>query len=83
MKPDDSKINTSSGEPFLISPIEDLSAFDAYPEKGVVFSEGWAEGPVAAILRGGINAKAAVEFLAARRVTDATIFHIHEKMPDL
>jgi hypothetical protein len=40
MKPNDSKINTSSGEPFLISPIEDLSAFDAYPEKGVVLPKG-------------------------------------------
>lgn len=73
----------SQNEHFIITDIHNIAAFDENLHKTLVLTEGWSEGPVAAILRGGINAKATIEYLAASGVVDLTIFHITEKIPQL
>lgn len=67
----------------IIASIDDTSAFEAYPAQTVVLSEGWVDGPVAAILRGGINAREVLRVLAGSGVTEITIYHIVEKIPQL
>lgn len=49
----------------------------------VVMTDGWTEGPVAAVLRGGINARAVLDVLAAAGVNHLKVFHLEEKISQL
>lgn len=49
----------------------------------IVMTDGWASGPAAAVLRGGVNARAALDVLAGAGMTDLRIFHLEEKIPQL
>lgn len=56
---------------------------DARREGIVVITDGWQQGPVAAVLRGGINARAVLEVIARAGVRDIEILHREERMPEL
>lgn len=65
-----------------------LKTFDEWEEGAaetdiVAFTDGWREGVIAAILRGGINAKAVLELLARSGIRDIQIIHLEEKVPQL
>ena len=46
-------------------------------------TDGWHEGAVAAVLRGGVNARAVLDVLAASGVRHIKIFHLEERLPQL
>lgn len=48
-----------------------------------VITDGWRDGRLAAVLRGGNNAVAVLQVLAAFGIRDIEIYHIEEKVPDL
>ncbi|MBS3977504.1 MAG: glucosyl-3-phosphoglycerate synthase [Syntrophomonadaceae bacterium] len=60
--------------------IDDLAARS---DQITVITEGWKEGPVTAILRGGVNARSVLDLLAGIGVKDLKIFHLEEKIDDL
>ena len=66
-----------------------LYSFDEWQEShyargGIVaVTDGWQDGPLAAVLRGGINARAVLELLARSGVRDLQIIHLEEKLPQL
>lgn len=62
---------------------DNLDILETYSDKIAVITEGWREGPVAAILRGGLNAQAVLDVLAASGVKNVVIFHMEEKIPQL
>ncbi len=49
----------------------------------VVLTDGWAEGPAAAVLRGGINAGAVLEVLACAGLNEVKVLHLEEKLPQM
>ncbi|WP_371377813.1 glucosyl-3-phosphoglycerate synthase [Sporomusa aerivorans] len=49
----------------------------------MVVTDGWKEGEAAAVLRGGVNARAVLEVLAASGVKHLKIFHLEERLPEL
>jgi hypothetical protein len=49
----------------------------------IVMTDGWVEGPAAAVLRGGVNSRAALDVLAHAGLSDLRIFHLEEKIPQL
>jgi glycosyltransferase involved in cell wall biosynthesis len=51
--------------------------------KMVIYTEGWKDGKVAAVLRGGINAKAVLDVLVQSGFKEIHIFHMEEKIPYL
>ena len=63
--------------------IDDWKETDFEKEGTVAITDGWKAGPVAAVLRGGINARAALELLAQSGVRDVKIIHLEEKLPQL
>ena len=52
-------------------------------DKTVIYTEGWQDGKVAAVLRGGINAKAVLDVLVKSGFREIHIFHMEEKIPYL
>ncbi|MDU4961440.1 MAG: glucosyl-3-phosphoglycerate synthase [Sporomusaceae bacterium] len=62
---------------------EDFERLQAGGEMVNIITEGWREGPVAAVLRGGLNARAVLEVLAAAGIKHLDIFHLEEKIPHL
>ncbi|NMC33372.1 MAG: glucosyl-3-phosphoglycerate synthase [Veillonellaceae bacterium] len=48
-------------------------------DKTVIYSEGWQDGKVAAVLRGGINARAVLDVLMHSGFKEIHIFHMEEK----
>jgi hypothetical protein len=62
---------------------DDLSELKAYGEQINIVTEGWREGPAAAVLRGGLNARAVLDVLAGSGVKNIVIFHLEEKIPHL
>lgn len=67
----------------LITGLNNIDVFDAAPDKIVVLTEGWKEGPKAAILRGGVNARAVLDLLACSGMKEIKIYHIEEALPQL
>ncbi|HEX2953575.1 MAG TPA: glucosyl-3-phosphoglycerate synthase [Bacillota bacterium] len=49
-------------------------------DKIVVYTDGWREGPAAAVLRGGTNAGAVLEVLASSGMKEVIIYHIEERI---
>ncbi len=58
---------------------EDFGQFDGT----IIVTDGWRGGEIAAILRGGINARAVLDVLAQAGVRDLTIIHLEERLPQL
>jgi glycosyltransferase involved in cell wall biosynthesis len=49
----------------------------------IVITDGWREGPIAAVLRGGSNAKAILDLLVRSGVREVQIIHLEEKVPQM
>ena len=67
----------------IITNPDNTSAFQSVPDKIVVMTDGWNEGPVAAALRGGNNAIAVLEVLARSGIKEIIIFHNEERISQL
>lgn len=76
-------LENNSATPVIITAVEDTEAFDMHPQNILVMTDGWVEGPVAVVLRGGANAQATLEVLSRSGVRSLRIFHIEEKVPAL
>jgi glycosyltransferase involved in cell wall biosynthesis len=70
-------------ERIVITQIEDRDVFTKFPDKIVALADGWTAGPVAAVLRGGVNAKAVLELLSECGVKEVVIYHLEEKVNDI
>jgi glycosyltransferase involved in cell wall biosynthesis len=73
----------SSQPAILLKDFKQWTELDAHHEDIVALTDGWRDGPVAAILRGGINAKAVLDVLAQSGVKDVKIIHLEEKIPQM
>ncbi len=49
----------------------------------VILTDGWVDGPAAAVLRGGINAGAVLDVLACAGMTEIKVLHREEKLSQL
>ncbi|MDI6871724.1 MAG: glucosyl-3-phosphoglycerate synthase [Bacillota bacterium] len=67
----------------VIAGLDNPEELEAAPHQTVVMTEGWTGGPAAAVLRGGLNAQAVLEVLHGAGVTDLTIYHLEERIPEL
>ena len=67
----------------LLSFDDAIDDLEASSDQITVITEGWKEGPAAAILRGGVNARSVLDLLAEIGVKDLKIFHLEEKIDDL
>lgn len=57
---------------------------DAMQHQGMVaITDGWKEGPMASVLRGGINARATLELLSRSGVSALKMYHLEERVPAL
>ena len=66
-----------------ITGVDEVGNFYEDHLKTLVITDGWLSGSHAAVLRGGNNATAVLEVLAAAGVRDIVIYHIEEKIPQL
>ncbi|BBB90631.1 MAG TPA: glycosyltransferase [Methylomusa anaerophila] len=66
-----------------IKAIQDIDNYEEHPDDIIAITDGWRQGPVAAVLRGGINANAVLTVLAQADVPELKIFHLEEKIADL
>jgi hypothetical protein len=69
--------------PIVLRPYEEWAEEDNHRDTVFAITDGWASGPIGAILRGGMNARAVLEILARSGVKDIRIFHIEERIPQL
>jgi hypothetical protein len=67
----------------FLSFTDDLDELQTGGEMVNIITDGWQEGPVAAVLRGGLNAQAVLDVLATAGVKHLVIFHLEEKIPHL
>lgn len=65
-------------KPFIEGHDEELNQ-----DEIIALTDGWREGPLAAVLRGGTNAQATLELLSRSGVHDLTIIHQEERIPQL
>jgi hypothetical protein len=63
--------------------LQELDSFRTVHQGIVALTDEWGRGPVAAVLRGGSNAEAALEFLSRSGVSKLDIYHIEERLPQL
>lgn len=70
-------------EEILLIDIEDVQEESIQRNRITVMTEGWREGAVAAVLRGGVNAKAVLDILSASGIRNIKIFHLEERLPQL
>ena len=66
-----------------ISNPEDADAFNSDPHGIVIMTDGWTDGPVAAALRGGNNALAALEVIARLGIKEIIIYHNEERISQM
>jgi glycosyltransferase involved in cell wall biosynthesis len=66
----------------IVNP-DNTSAIQSVPDKIVVMTDGWNEGPVATALRGGNNAVAVLEVIARSGIKEIIIFHNEERISQL
>jgi glycosyltransferase involved in cell wall biosynthesis len=67
----------------VIRPVEDYDEEISGQDGISAISDGWRNGAAAAVLRGGINARAVLELLARSGVRHITIIHLEERIPQL
>lgn len=70
-------------ERFIIKNFDEIQDLEEFRDKTLIITDGWQDGPAAAVLRGGIHAHAVLDVLSHSGVKDLKIFHIEEKLPDL
>lgn len=70
-------------DPILFVSPPDFDQFQSARHGIVALTEGWGDQPVAAVLRGGANAQAALELLSRSNVKRLDIFHREERLPQL
>lgn len=70
-------------ERFTIKGFHEISDLDEYRDTTLIITDGWQDGPVAAVLRGGSHAHAVLDVLSHSGIKDLKIFHIEEKLDDL
>ena len=76
-------ISPDAEQPLALYSFDEWQEAD-YDQGGIVaVTDGWREGPIAAVLRGGINARAVLELLSRSGVRDLQIIHLEEKLPQL
>lgn len=71
------------GRQAIVTGFDGLSDFSARRDDIIVMTDGWEQGPAAAVLRGGINARTVLDVMAAAGITKLKIFHLEEKIPQL
>ncbi|NPV93378.1 MAG: glucosyl-3-phosphoglycerate synthase [Firmicutes bacterium] len=69
--------------PAVIKSFKGWKEEDFYRDGIMAVTDGWKDGQIAAVLRGGINAWAVMELLARSGVKDIKIVHLEEKIPQL
>jgi glycosyltransferase involved in cell wall biosynthesis len=69
--------------PLLVTSLDDLEQLNSPAQQTIVLTDGWKDGPLAAVLRGGSNAQAVLEVLHRAGVADLTIYHLEERLPQL
>ena len=76
-------ISQDAEQPLALYSFDDWQESD-YEQDGIVaVTDGWRDGPLAAVLRGGNNARAVLDLLARSGVKDLQIIHLEEKLPQL
>ncbi|WP_371376996.1 glucosyl-3-phosphoglycerate synthase [Sporomusa aerivorans] len=68
---------------FFTESFEDLQERSMKNDGIMVITDGWKDGEVAAILRGGVNARAVLDVLAATGVKHLKIFHLEERIREM
>lgn len=71
------------GQPLALVKLGDLGQFNGLRQGIVAMTDGWAGEPVAAVLRGGVNASAVLDVLHRSGVTNLDIYHLEERLPQL
>ncbi|HHW14529.1 MAG TPA: glucosyl-3-phosphoglycerate synthase [Firmicutes bacterium] len=69
--------------PVRLAAFTELEKLDDLPQGIVALTDGWTQGPVAAVLRGGVNAQAALDLMRRAGLTEIDIFHLEEKVEQL
>lgn len=67
----------------IIKDITDVTELPNYQEQIAAITDGWINGPVAAVLRGGSNARSALDVMVQSGIKKAHIYHLEEKIPQL
>jgi hypothetical protein len=70
-------------EPITLVRPGELDSFRTVQQGIVALTDAWGREPVAAVLRGGSNAEAALEFLSRSGVSKLDIYHLEERLPQL
>jgi len=71
------------GQQFIIKDFSHIVDLETCHDKIMAMSDGWVDGPAAAILRGGTNARAVLDVMAQSGIRNAHIYHLEEKIPYL
>lgn len=66
--------------PIFIQDFEEIENLDIDHDAIRVITDGWVPGPKAAILRGGVNARAVLDVMQQAGVKQAVIYHREEKI---
>ena len=67
---------------FFVSP-DGFSESSMQHGEIIAITDGWQEGPIASVLRGGINAQATLEILNRSGVSALKMYHLEERVPAL
>ncbi|TWH47417.1 glucosyl-3-phosphoglycerate synthase [Sporomusa sp. KB1] len=67
----------------IIKDIADITELPNYHEQIAAVTDGWVDGPVAAVLRGGSNARSVLDVMVQAGIKEAHIYHLEEKIPQL
>jgi len=76
-------ISQDAAQPFAFYSFAEWQETDYDLEGIVAVTDGWREGTLAAVLRGGSNARSVLDLLARSGVRDLQIIHLEEKLPQL
>lgn len=75
--------NKDLPNPILIQGFEEMENIEANNDAIRVITNGWVPGPKAAVLRGGVNARAVLDVMQQAGIKQAVIYHREEKIPYL
>ncbi|CQR71991.1 Glucosyl-3-phosphoglycerate synthase [Sporomusa ovata DSM 2662] len=67
----------------IIKDIADIAELPNYPGQIAAVTNGWVDGQVAAVLRGGSNARSVLDVMVQAGIKEAHIYHLEEKLPQL
>ena len=66
--------------PIEIAGFDDMAEIKKEAKEIVAVTDGWKDGSIAAILRGGVNARSVLDVMAQSGIKNITIFHIEESV---